>query len=182
MFGAGREFLQTQLGNGNPYKPDSTVTWLDWDRVKQHPDIFLFFQAMLAFRKEHPSVGRSLFWRDDVAWYGAEGGVDWSYDSHSLAYCLHGASQNDDDLYVMINSYWRPVAFFIQEGQLGEWRWAIDTYLESPDDISEGAVTSESARPSYTVQPRSVVVLAKTADAATPAGNSLPPQPRCNER
>jgi hypothetical protein len=28
-----------------------------------------------------------------------------------LAFCLHGASQDDDDIYVMINAYWEELEF-----------------------------------------------------------------------
>jgi glycogen operon protein len=58
----------------------------------------------VGFRKSHPSLGRPRFWRDDVHWYGVGPDVDLSFDSHSLAYCLHGASRGDCDLYVMINA------------------------------------------------------------------------------
>jgi isoamylase len=57
---------------------------------------------MIAFRKSHPSLSRSRFWRKDVSWYGTDSAVDLSSDSHTLAFCLHGASQADDDIYVMI--------------------------------------------------------------------------------
>jgi hypothetical protein len=45
--------------------------------------------------------------------------VDLSHPSHSLAFCLHGASQGDVDLYVMINAYWEDLRFTIQEGKGG---------------------------------------------------------------
>jgi hypothetical protein len=42
-----------------------------------------------------------------------------------MAFCLHGASQTDDDIYVMINDYWQNLHFEIQEGRpkigLGLW-------------------------------------------------------------
>ena len=33
-------------------------------------DVFRFFRSMIGFRKAHPSLGRSRFWREDVRWYG----------------------------------------------------------------------------------------------------------------
>ncbi len=90
---------------------------------------------MIAFRKAHPSLGRSRFWRKD--WYGVGTDVDLSYDSHSLAFFLSGASQQDDDLYVMINGYWEDLSFTIQEGQLSDWGRSIDTSLPSPEDFQE---------------------------------------------
>ena len=48
-------------------------------------------------------------------WYGVDGPVDFSPESRTLAYCLRGQSQNDNDLYVMINAHWEDADFAIQE-------------------------------------------------------------------
>lgn len=162
MFRAGDEFLQSQRGDGNPYNVDGPTTWLDWSRLERYADIFRFFQKMIEFRKSHPSVARSQFWRDDIKWYGVGADVDWSYDSHSLAYCLHGGSQNDGDLYVMINAYWQPLTFTVQEGRPAEWKRIVDTYMDSPDDITDPAVAPIQSSLSYVVQRRSVVVLLRS--------------------
>ncbi len=159
MFAAGDEFLQTQHGNNNPYNQDNETTWLDWSRRDLHADHFRFARLMIAFRKAHPSIGRGRFWRDDVRWYGVGPVVDLSFDSHSLAYCLHAAARDDHDLYVMINEYHEPLDFEIQESPPGGWRRAIDTGLASPLDIADPG--EEAAVPSlrYRVLSRSVVVL-----------------------
>ena len=93
MFAAGDEFLRTQRGNTNPYNQDNETSWLDWSCTERHADHHRFAKRMIAFRKSHPSLGRLCFWRDDVRWYGIGPDVDLSYESHSLAYCLHGASR-----------------------------------------------------------------------------------------
>jgi isoamylase len=162
MFRAGDEFLQTQGGNPNPYNVDSPTTWLDWSRLEHHADIFRFFQKMIAFRKSHPSIARSVFWRDDVQWYGAGQAIDWSDESRSLAYCLRATSRNDNDLYIMINAYWEPLTFAIQEGNAAEWRRVVDTDAESPDDFHDLATAPAAASLSYVVQPRSVVLLLRS--------------------
>jgi pullulanase/glycogen debranching enzyme len=79
-----------------------------------------------------------------VSWYGPTGPVD--LDSRCLAYSLRGAS----DLYVMINTFWEPVRFQIQ--QPGAWNCAVDT---SHEDLATRAVEGLT----YEVAPRSVVVL-----------------------
>ncbi len=162
MFCAGDEFMHTQGGNNNPYNQDNETTWLNWDRLRQHQDIFRFFKLMIAFRKRHPALARSRFWREDVHWHGVGPEPDRAYDSHSLAFFLSGASQHDHDLYVMINAYWESLSFVIQEGQADEWRRVIDTSLTSPNDFIE----PESGRPLqtrlYVVEARSVVVLQRT--------------------
>ena len=163
MFRAGDEFLQTQNGNPNPYNLDDSTSWLDWSRLDTHRDVFLFFQKMIAFRKTHPSIARSTFWRDDIRWYGVGKNADTSSDSHSFAYCLHGSSQKDDDLYVMVNAYWFPLTFEVQEGVPGDWKVVVNTGLESSGDFveDESALPLESLE--YLMQPRSVVVLVRSA-------------------
>lgn len=159
MFRAGDEFMQTQRGNNNPYNQDNQISWIDWDRWRQNQDIFRFFQRMIAFRKSHPSFCRSRFWRNDVRWYGVDGQADTSDNSHSLAYFLSGASENDDDIYVMINSYWHKLTFKIQEGTPHKWSRVVDTNLPSPDDFPEAAHPLQGGE--YDVAERSVVVLVR---------------------
>ena len=135
--------------------------WINWGRLHANPDIFRFFKLMIAFRKAHRSLARSRFWREDVRWYGVGRAADLSYDSRSLAFVLHGAVEQDCDIYVMINAYWEAVTFQIQEGTAGEWRQVVDTSLESPLDFSEpgNAIPLQSSH--YQVAARSVVVLVR---------------------
>jgi glycogen operon protein len=157
MFRAGDEFLNTQFGNNNPYNQDNITGWLDWSQFQTNQDIFRFFKKMIAFRKNHSSLSRSRYWREDVAWYGTGERADLSYDSHTLAFCLHGRSHNDDDIYVMINAYWEELEFHIQEGTAQQWTRIIDTARPSPEDFPDGGATL--ATPRYVVAARSVVVL-----------------------
>jgi glycogen operon protein len=158
MFRMGDEFMHSQRGNNNPYNQDNETTWLDWYKLEANRDVYCFFQRMIGFRKAHPSISRAHFWRDDIAWYGARHVVDMSLESHALAYCLHGASQADSDLYVMINGSAGSQRFGVHEGSAGQWRRIIDTSQPSPDDFleREGHVLET---PFYDVGPRSVVVL-----------------------
>ena len=159
MFRAGDEFLNTQFGNNNPYNQDNEIGWLDWSQLQANQDIFRFFKGMIAFRKSHPSLCRSRFWREDISWYGVGFTVDLSPDSRSLAFCLHGASQGDDDIYVMINAYWQELRFQIQEGAPEDWIRIVDTDLPSPDDFAKRSLPLQHSI--YQVAPRSVVVLVR---------------------
>jgi isoamylase len=161
MFRAGDEFLQTQEGDPNPYNVDSSKTWLDWGRRDTHGDIFRFFKMMIAFRKKHPSLSRSLFWRDDIRWYGTTGRVDLSDASRTLAWCLDGGSESDNDIYVMINGYWEAVAFALQEGSPHEWSRVIDTALDSPGDFVDPFQAAISAE-TYVVAAHSIVVFVRS--------------------
>jgi isoamylase len=163
MFCAGDEFMNTQRGNNNPYNQDNETTWLDWDLRQQNGDIFRFFQRMIAFRKAHPSLGRSRFWRQDVTWYGTGASVDMSYDSHTLACCVRGGSQQDDDIYVMVNAYWQDLQFNLQEGTAGDWKRVIDTGLPGPDDFKAPGEEVALQGLAYTVKSRSIVVCRRRA-------------------
>jgi glycogen operon protein len=157
MLVAGDEFLQTQGGNNNPYNQDNETTWLDWDRLERNRDMFRFTQAMIAFRKAHPSIGRSRFWRDDVSWFGATGAVD--PNSSELAYRLRGANEDDRDLYVMINASPNDVVFEIQ-ARATSWGVAVDTGAAGPFNVNAlGLEQPIEEELEYQVLSRSVVVL-----------------------
>ena len=161
MLHSGDEFLHTRGGNNNPYNQDNETNWLNWDRLHVNQDIFRFFRSMIQFRKNHPTLGRSRFWRDDVRWYGIGASVDMSNDSRTLAVYLCGASQDDVDLYVMINMSDRDETFEIEEGLPGEWQQVINTGLNSPDDFHELLDAPHVGSSFYHVQRRSVVGLVR---------------------
>ena len=152
MFRAGDEFLQTQGGNNNPFNQDNETSWLDWDRLRVNQDVFRFFRSMIAFRKAHASLGRSRYWREDVRWYGTGRAVDMGPDSRTLAFHLCGASQQDTDLYVMINGSDSERIFEIQEGSPGEWRLMFDTGRPSPDDFPDPTESDYVQPSSYVVR------------------------------
>ena len=159
MFCAGDEFMNTQRGNNNPYNQDNDLTWLNWDLLDLNSDIFRFFRNMIAFRKNHPSISRSRFWRDDIRWHGTTGDPDLTRDSHCLAFLLEGAALSDADIYVMINSSSEPVEFVVREIRPEEWLRVIDTSLTAPEDFcdpgSEARIDGSTCR----LNPRSIVVL-----------------------
>lgn len=161
MFRAGDEFMNMQLGNNNPYNQDNRTSWLNWDLRNENNDIFQFFKKMIAFRKAHPSLGRSRFWREDVKWYGVSAEVDFSHDSHTIAFCLRGTSQGDVDIYVMINSYWEDLLFHLQEGSPDDWVRVADTSLPSPQDFVEKGKEVPVSSPEYKVNARSIAIFTR---------------------
>ena len=166
MFRAGDEFMHTQSGNSNPYNQDNSAAWIDWGRLDANPDIFRFFKLMIAFRKAHPSLARSRFWREDVRWYGVGRDPDLTNDSRSLAFALHGVSQQDVDMYVMINSHWEELLFRIQEGGTNAWRRVVDTSLDSPFDFLENGNETLLQSLRHRVPGRTVVILVRANDGA----------------
>ena len=168
MLRAGDEFMQTQGGNNNPYNQDNETSWLDWSRLTDHMDVFRFFKHMIAFRKAHSSLSRSRFWREDVKWHGIGGAADMNYESRSIAFCLYGESQADEDIYVMINGYWNPLEFTVQDATRLPWCRIVDTGLEAPHDIADSGASLLSIRPVYRVAGRSIVILTRQAISAAP--------------
>lgn len=162
MMCAGDEFLSTRQGNNNPYNQDNDINYLDWDLLRKNSDVFRFVQGMIAFRKTHPSIARSHYWREDVSWYGSGSKeVDFSPGGQTLAYCLRGASLNDDDIYVMVNAGPHKVRFQIQEGKARDWMLVADTALPGPRDFVDEGERKPLASSEYKVEGRSVVVLCK---------------------
>ena len=84
--------------------------------------------------------------------------VDLSERSLQLAYCLHGVSQNDADIYVMINSAVEAIDFGIHEGAVGQWQRIVDTAREGTEDFLD-SLTVPVDDAIYLVGARSVVVL-----------------------
>ena len=159
MFAAGDEFLHTQGGNNNPYNQDNETTWINWNRLREHADIFRFFKLMIAFRKAHPTICRSRFWREEIRWRGVDSSTDLSYSSQSLAYYLSGKSHHDVDLYVMINAYTEPLRFTIFDGLVKPWFRVVDTSFSSPQDICAPGSEVQVIGSKYVVKPRSIAVL-----------------------
>jgi glycogen operon protein len=157
MLRAGDELLHTQQGHNNPYDRDDELTWLDWTNRSGRVGFWRFVQQMIAFRKEHPSLARSRFWREDVHWFSAEGALELA--SPAVAWYLRGASQGDQDLYVMVNASREPVPYRVQ-APAGDWHVAIDTSRAAPDDIELERPRPHRA-PTYVVSRQTVVVLVR---------------------
>ena len=110
MWVMGDEFARTHNGHENPYNVDSPLSWVDWQRASEWSELTAFARALVDLRRDHaPS---------DFRFFGANGEVDESRDSHTIAWCA-------SDLYVMVNAGWEPVAFRVQEP--GKWTVALAT-------------------------------------------------------
>ena len=125
MFVMGDEVGRTQGGNPNPYNVDGPVSWFDWERAAAWGELYGFVRALLQLRRECPPVGHRC--------YGTDGPPDTGYESRSLAFAT-------DDLYVMVNVWWEPLAFEVQEP--GEW----DVVLSTAPGAPTGPVPPRSIR------------------------------------
>lgn len=136
MWVMGDEFARTQQGHENPYNVDGPLSWVDWQRADEWKELTQFVSALVKLRRDHPPT--------DFVFYGADGDVDESYDSHSIAWCAGG-------LYVMTNAWWLPVTFTVQEP--GEWKVALAT--APPDNRGGNTFTT------FAVAPRSILILTR---------------------
>ncbi|MFO8064745.1 MAG: glycogen debranching protein GlgX [Spirochaetia bacterium] len=177
MLLAGDEFGRTQRGNNNAYCQDNEISWLDWTLAEQNADLLRFTREIIRFRFRHPAILRSDFYTGldsstdlipDITWFNDRGGhIEWSDPGNLLALRLDGAreeighSMDDDDFYIMFNGTTRSRSFRLAPAAAGgAWRRVVDTYLESPHDITEeGALRALADQKRYTVRSRSVVVL-----------------------
>ena len=170
----GDEVRRTQHGNNNAYCQDGVVSWFDWSLLERHADTHRFVKLLNEFRKRRDVVAESmltlneLLQRARLEWHGiALGRPDWSPSSHSIAFTLE-TLRSRFLLHAMFNAYWEELTFELPPApddlQHG-WRRCIDTFLPSPDDIQRWQDAPVVLASRYTVQPRSVVLLAKALAA-----------------
>ena len=138
MFFAGDEFCNTSYGNNNPYCQDNIVSWLDWNNLKKHKDIFEFFKKMIAFRKKHTVMRKDT--QECSLRYPcvSKHGVipfepDLGYESHVIGVMYAGRENKRDDMvYLAINAYWEEVEIKLPTPPRGKrWKIVFDTYQEN---------------------------------------------------
>jgi glycogen operon protein len=159
----GDEFRRSQRGNNNAYCQDNEISWIDWQLQQNHADMHRFFQLLIGFRKRHKSLRPNSFTDGPkIEWHGVRlGQPDWSQESRSLA--MHLSQKHNDltkEIYLIANSYWNSLTFDLPALFGRSWHRFLDTSFEPPDDIlDEGCEAPLDSPKSYTVGPRSVVVL-----------------------
>ena len=160
MFLAGDEFCNTQFGNNNAYCQDNATSWLDWDRLDQHRDIFEFFRYMIHFRREHKilrtNISNGACGFPDVSFHGAKPWVSQFAEYERYVGVMFAGREEGNPpqiIYIASNSYWE--ALDVELPALPEglsWELAADTWEES-----------QTRRPldsgGFTIRPRSVMVL-----------------------
>jgi glycogen operon protein len=156
----GDEFGRSQQGNNNAYCQDNEISWVDWNLADQNAGLLRFTRMMIALRKKHFALSREQF-VNRVSWHGTRvGDPDWTGNSRTLAFHLHGW-HGRPDFFVMFNAHWEWQRFMLPPHD-GQWRWRrlVDTNLDAPDDIVE-ELNAVALRPAdhYVMAPRSAVIL-----------------------
>jgi isoamylase len=169
MLSMGDEVRRTQGGNNNAYCQDNAVSWFDWSLLTKHADVHRFLQLLIARRLRRnlsPELQRmtltQLIRDAHKGWHGVKlDQPDWGDDSHSLAFSVELREENLH-FHLILNAYWEPLDFELPPVDTGienPWRRWIDTFLESPADISEWQSAPQVRGFLYRAGPRSVVVL-----------------------
>ena len=168
MLSMGDEVRRTQVGNNNAYCQNNEISWFDWNLVEEHADLHRFVKELIALRMNrslpvelHEMTLRELLNHQPIQWHGVKlNAPDWSHESHTLAATvpLLGYPLL---LHLIINAYWEPLEFELPplDPTQGSWRRCIDTFLDPPDDICGWTDAQRLQGPTYTVQPRSLVIL-----------------------
>ncbi|MFV1966943.1 MAG: glycogen debranching protein GlgX [Pirellulaceae bacterium] len=152
MLVSGDECRRTQRGNNNAYCQDNEVSWFDWDLVQKNTDLVRFCQALIQFRRQHPSVrGRHFLSGNavrggglpDVSWFSGLGlAVDWNGQDLSLC-CLLAPPPPDEDVdhvvrkvLLLINANPRASQFVLPAiAKRIRWRLFADTFATPPQDV-----------------------------------------------
>ena len=165
----GDEVRRTQRGNNNAYCQDNETSWFDWKLVERHPDVLRFVRLLIhrRLRRDIGTEQRHMTLNELIrdaphAWHGVQlNRPDWGEHSHSLAFSTD-LPQENAAFFVIMNAFWEPLDFEVPQtrnGQPIQWlRW-IDTFLESPHDISPWEQAEPVSGLTYAAGPRSVVTL-----------------------
>ncbi|MEY3869844.1 MAG: hypothetical protein RLZZ338_3735 [Cyanobacteriota bacterium] len=166
MISMGDEIRRTQKGNNNAYCQNE-LTWFDWSQIEEKPDFLRFVKELIAFSQslkifeyEYPLSLTVNNERPYILWHGVQlNKPDWGEDSHCIAFNLCHPEYNEQ-LYVILNSYWEPLNFELPHLNYGEhWHRIIDTSLPFPLDFKSPETAPMVKEKYYQAGARSSVVL-----------------------
>ncbi len=180
MLAMGDELGRSQQGNNNAYAQDNPISWLDWSLLERNADLHRFVRELLAYRQRRDVVINArnlslgeLVRRHHVRWHGVEPDQpDWSESSRSFATTITSVDHRFR-WHAMVNAWWEPLHFRLPaaEGDQPSWRRWIDTSRPSPEDIVPWNSAPTLEADSYTLGPRSIVVLVVGLSPAATAGD-----------
>ncbi|MGR9012683.1 MAG: glycogen debranching protein GlgX [Gammaproteobacteria bacterium] len=169
MLLAGDELLNSQGGNNNCYCQDNELSWIDWNMAEKNADMLRFVQLMIGLRKRHPSIMRRRFLTGkylnnrgiaEIQWHGTELNKPlWDdREARFLAFTLAGVESNEADLHVVLNMSDQQIGIELPGIANRAWCLALDTSLQSPQDIVGLQDQKPIRQDCYTVSSRAVVV------------------------
>ncbi len=174
MILGGDELGRSRGGNNNAYCQDNEISWFDWSDVDE--GLLAFTRRLVAIRARHPVFRRRRFLAGarpgDIAWVRPDGtpmaDADWQSGwALSVAAFLEGqqfADRDDsgrllidDDMLLLVNGWWEPLAFTLPPTDGAAWEVELDTHVDPTASPPSVAPLERGAR--LTVEARSLVVL-----------------------
>ncbi|MDO5455309.1 MAG: glycogen debranching protein GlgX [Eubacteriales bacterium] len=166
MILAGDEFCNTQYGNNNGYCQDGEISWLNWEYLRVNRDFFEFVKYVIAFRKKHPVISRTLpkaaCGLEPVTCCGA------NPDDHEIGmgnkvlgilYAGRREDTGEDDVvYMVINAHWEPQQIRLPALARGL-AWGLNIYTDADNGPSFYEDSLFVHNPVMTLKERSVAVL-----------------------
>ena len=168
----GDEVGRSKHGNNNTYCHDNELNWLDWTLLDKNQELFEFFKHCINFRKAHPVLRGTEFFRNqdymntgyaDITWHGTQAwNADWS--GNVIAFMLSGehakgGTTTDNYIYVALNMYWDALPFELpglREGM--KWHQFANTSV-APYSHEPGSEPVLDDQHGFLVGGRSVVIL-----------------------
>ena len=170
MILSGDEVLRGQRGNNNAYCQDNELSWFDWKLVQSNRDMLRFTREFIAFRARHPNLRGQRFLTGrpladgtlpDIAWHGERlNEPPWhNANARLLSFTLAGRNAGEKPLHIILNMWHEPRTVAVPTLPGLGWLRAIDTALDSPQDILSFEQQYTRVSLAYSAQPHSVVVL-----------------------
>jgi len=144
----GDEMMRTQNGNNNAYCQDNDITWINWDHLKQYPDIFGFWIKAISFRKNCPLLRRRRFFNGeskkglpDISWFGRTLN-DPHWDNpllKTICYQLAGHEApfvvGDYHIFFVFNMNYRAAIIHLPQFEGLRWYRLVDTSQRAGEDF-----------------------------------------------
>ena len=176
MIYGGDELMRTLYGNNNPYgkSSDNEYNWLRWDDWQKDDEAVRmrdFVKNVIQIRKNFRSaVAQTTYTYNNLIWKGPDGEPDWTSKTIGMYYKQTGSTP---DLYIMINMEPEKEQTF-KFPEDGSWKVLLDTQVYFDDGIfnndpsagkrvthNASAAGMGNAENSYTMKPRTIVVVSK---------------------
>jgi isoamylase len=171
MLLSGDEFRRTQGGNNNAYCQDNETSWVDWNNLVQHQEIYRFARGVIAFRRAHPILSKEQFYTDsEIHWFDPQGGLPNWFDPQEKRLACLIQEDGESALFLMFNAGTSETDFNLPPLPQGlRWHLAIDTSRLMPQDLlparQEALLDNSKA---YRLEPRtSAILLARKQEAAS---------------
>ncbi|MDF2802458.1 MAG: alpha amylase catalytic region [Anaerocolumna sp.] len=171
---AGDEFLNSQEGNNNAYCQDNDITWLDWENLSVHREMFEFVKQLIILRKNHSvfhnevplkSMDYIYCGMPDVSFHSTKAWcVDYNHYSRVIGVLLSGRyakinkTRDDNTFYLAFNMHDEKKGFYLPNTEKGE-VWSVLIYTSTGEihtDYSEKDILVNQRY--YEVPARSIVV------------------------